>query len=248
MNTVTGSRQYRSVVVEDRPGRRMAIRLTIMLSLVIVGGVAYWLGGRVTLADYERLVGENLKLKSELASTKEKLVISDQKLVNHSMNTEVDRQAVEEVRAAVREHKQTITRLNEEISFYKGLMAPTESERGLGIRSWEVYPTSDPNRFQYKLVMQQLAVNHRVLNGAVTVTLVGRREGIEQSFTLDVISEEVDASDIRLRFKYFQYIDGELQLPEGFVVDRVDIVARASSPKVVKVEKHYGWIVQVAGI
>lgn len=248
MNSVTGSKQYRSVVVVDRPGRRMAIRIAVIVALFVVAGAAYWVGGRVTLSDYERLVEENLVLQQNLASTTADLDQVRQKLANQSLDSEVDRQAVEEIRAAVREHKQTIAKLNEEISFYKGLMAPTESERGLGIRSWEVYPTSDPNRFQYKLVMQQLAVNHKVLSGEVTVTLVGRMAGEERSFTLDILSEDVDKKDIRLRFKYFQYIDGEVQLPEGFVVDRVDILARASAPKVVQVEKHYGWIVQVAGI
>lgn len=248
MDSVTGSKQYRSVVVRDRPGRRMAIRVGVTVSLVVVAGLAFWLGGRATLSDYERLVAENSELQLALQQSQSQLQETRQQLVNESMDSEVDRQAVEEIRAAVREHKQTITQLNEEISFYKGLMAPTERESGLGIRSWEVYPTADPNRFQYKLVMQQLAVNHSVLKGQVTVTLVGRNQGIEESYSLDIVSDDIDGRDIRLRFKYFQYIDGELQLPEGFIVDRVDIVARASAPKVVKVEKHYSWVVQVAGI
>lgn len=248
MNSVTGSKQYRSIVVQDRPGRRAAIRAAVLVGLILTGVIAYWSGGQVVLGDYKRLTAENQRLQEELVKTAAELEETRQKLVNHSLGSEVDRKAVEEIRGVVREHEQTIAKLNEEISFYKGLMAPTERERGLGIRSWEVYPTSDPNRFQFKLVMQQLAVKHSVLSGAVQVTLVGRTNGVEQTFPLDSLSEEVEKRDIRLRFKYFQYIDGELQLPEGFVVDRVDIVANATKPKVVQVEKHYSWIVQMAGI
>ncbi len=248
MGQVTGSKQYRSIVVRDRPGRRLALGLLVAVALLLTGTVSYWQGNRALLDDHRQLKAAHRELKSELEAARTELEQTSQKLANRALESEVDRQAVEEVRAVVREHKETITRLNEEISFYKGLMAPTEQERGLGIRSWEVYPTSDPNRYQYKLVVQQLAVKHNVLSGSVTVTLVGRRDGQEQSYSLELLSPDVEKEAIKLRFKYFQYIEGELQLPDGFVVDRVDIVARANRPKVVKVEKHYGWIVQVAGL
>ena len=60
---------------------------------------------------------------------------------------------------------------------------------------------------------------------------------------LDILSEQVD-KQLKLRFKYFQYIDGELIIPEGFTPERIDIVAKATSPKPVTVDKQYGWIVQ----
>lgn len=248
MDTVVGSKQYRSIVVHDRPGRRLAIRLGVLILLLVASAAAYWIGGRETLGAYQQLKVDYQQAQQALTETQQELAKLSQRLTNQKMGSEVDRQAVEEIRAVVREHKETITKLNEEISFYKGLMAPTERERGLGIRSWEVYPTAEANRFQYRLVMQQLAVKHSVLSGAVSVMLVGRHQGVEQSYSLDILSNEVDKKDIRLRFKYFQYIDGELQLPEGFVVDRVDIVASATKPKKVKVEKHFGWVVQVAGL
>ena len=122
-------------------------------------------------------------------------------------------------------------------------MAPTERERGLSIRSWEVYPTGDPRRFQFKLVVQQLAVKHALLKGGVTVQLVGKQNGVEQIFPLNILSEQIETMPARLRFKYFQYVDGELQLPEGFSVERVDIVAKATAPKAAQIEKHYSWVV-----
>ena len=242
-----GSKQFTSVVVRDRPGRRVAIRIAVVVALVITAVASYWLGGYRIFSDYRQLKADHERLQAVLKDTEAKLEEASQQLANQKLGASVDQQALEEVRATVSEHKQTINRLNEEISFYKGLMAPTDRERGLGIRSWEIYPGKEPGRYQYKLVMQQLAVKHNLLIGSVTVTLVGRMGDKEQSFTLNALSDEVGDRSIRLRFKYFQYIDGELQLPEGFVVDRVDIVAHASKPNAATVEKHYGWVVQVAG-
>jgi hypothetical protein len=244
MNKVIGSKQYRSVVVQDRPERRRLIILTVLLLFVLAVWLGYWLGSPSLQGGCKTLVAEHELTLGQLASLELQYQELNQQLVNISLGAEVDRQTVDNIRAVLGEHKQTITKLNEEISFYKGLMAPTAREQGLSIRSWEVYPTSDPSRFEFKLVMQQLAVKHTVLKGNVVVQLVGKQAGVEQTLPLNVLSEQVEEAAIHLRFKYFQYIDGELKLPKGFVVERVDIIAKATAPKGDQVEKHYSWMVQ----
>jgi hypothetical protein len=123
-------------------------------------------------------------------------------------------------------------------------MAPTDRERGLGIRSWEVYPGNAPGRYQFKLVLQQLALKHSILKGDVVVDIVGKRAGVEQTLPLHSLSEQVKSRAIKLRFKYFQYVDGVFQLPGDFVPERIDIRATATSPKKEQVEKRLSWLVQ----
>ncbi|ARN76364.1 hypothetical protein BST96_10015 [Oceanicoccus sagamiensis] len=205
--------------------------------------MAYWYGGLSIKADYQELLAAHEKAVKQLSLVEARYDDASQQLTNAKLGSDIDREAVNDVRTTVSEHKETINQLNEEINFYKGLMAPTERERGLGIRSWEIYLGSEPNRFQYKLVLQQLALKHTVLKGTVKVNIVGRRNGVEETLSLDILSEQVDKI-LKLRFKYFQYLEGELIIPEGFTPDRIDIVAKATSPKAVTVEKQYGWIVQ----
>lgn len=243
MTEVTGSKQYRSIVVQHRPARRRTIIASFILIAVAIAQLAYWYGGQSLQADYLKLSADHKKVVQQLSLSEAKYQDASQQLTNARLGSDIDRKAVNEVRTTVSEHKETINQLNEEINFYKGLMAPTERERGLGIRSWDVYPGSAPNRFQYKLVLQQLALKHTVLKGTVRVSIVGKRGGVEDILPLDILSEQVD-KQLKLRFKYFQYIDGELIIPEGFTPERVDIVAKATSPKPVTVDKQYGWIVQ----
>lgn len=244
MPEVTGSKQYRSIVVPHRPGQRAA-RLTVLgLLLVSSCGLSYWLGGLFGELNSQQLKAENADLKQQLATVHASWQETSQQLANISTGAEIDRQAVNEVRAVISEHKQTINELNEEITFYKGLMAPTERERGLGIRSWELYPLSEPRRFQFKLILQQLALKHSMLKGVVRVNIVGKRNGVAETLSLDILSKEVDKSAIKLRFKYFQYVEGKLQLPVNFVPELIDIVATATTPKKVTVEKRFSWLVQ----
>ncbi|WP_101759174.1 DUF6776 family protein [Oceanicoccus sp. KOV_DT_Chl] len=249
MSEVKGSKQIRSVVVQDRPERRVLIVSVLLVVLIVAVAIAYWQGGRVLHEQFGQLKIVHQQTLLQLQQTEQQLQQASQQLVNSRVGAEVDREAVDDVRATIREQKQTINELTEEISFYKGLMAPTDRESGLGIRSWEVYAEGDARRLQFKLVLQQLALKHTVLNGNVSVLLVGKQAdaaGIEQeqSYTLDRLSEQVSEKPIKLRFKYFQYVEGELQLPEGFYPERVEIIAKATKPKRAKSEKIYGWVVQ----
>jgi hypothetical protein len=160
------------------------------------------------------------------------------------MGSEVDRKAVDDVRTTVRRQEKTIAELNEEISFYRGLMTPTDRERGLSIRGWELYGGSSPDVFQYKLVLQQLALKHSVLKGSVSVRVMGMENGEQASYSLAELVTDTKKPAFKLRFKYFQNIEGELRVPAGFVPQSIDVVAKATSPKVAKTEKHYSWVVQ----
>ena len=241
-----GSKQYRSIVVQERAGRRIIQRVLMLVSFVVVAITAYWFGG-LSLRNEFQAVSRNFEdVAGQLLAVQIAHKEARQELVNLKVGADIDRTAVNDVRLLVSEYKQTINQLNEEISFYKGLMAPTEKERGLGIRSWEVYPTSEKNEFQYKLVLQQLALKHSVLKGVLSVDIVGRRDNQEDVISLDILSDQIESQGVKLRFKYFQYVEGELLIPEGFTPLRVDVVARASAPKAVTVEKHYGWVVQNA--
>lgn len=244
MATVTGSKQYRSVVVPYQPARRGLLVGLGVVVLSVVALTAYWLGGSSIKRQFDRLELDYEQLAAELEASEAEREQISQQLANSVLGADIDRQAVNDIRATVREHQQTIAQLNEEIGFYKGLMAPTEREKGLSIRSWNVYTTSDPKRFHFKLTAQQLAHKHRLLKGSLNVTITGTMDGEQAALALNSLSEQVESESIKLRFKYFQNIDGELQLPPGFEPMGVNIIAKASTPKVVQIERHFGWSIQ----
>ncbi len=193
-------------------------------------------------SDYQQLTKKHESTLATLNSLETKYQNASQGLANSSVGAEIDRQAVADVRGTVRDHKQTIAELKEEIAFYKGLMSPSDREGGLGIRSWEIYGTNVPQQFQFKLIVQQLARKHVLLNGNVTIILQGKQDGKSKNLSLHQLSEQIKTQNVSLRFKYFQYIEGELILPVGFVPENVDIVAKAEKPKKVQVEKQYKWL------
>ncbi|HEY7883560.1 MAG TPA: DUF6776 family protein [Cellvibrionaceae bacterium] len=241
MVTVKGSKQNNLKVVPYRPVRQVLFFFlgVILIAAAIVGSfyVGQWSGvdgQHSALIERDQLRAERVKLLSEVDSL-------SQQVVNLSLAAEVDKQASAEVRTEVMDLKQQIAGLEADISLYRGLMAPGEDERGLQIGEVNISATSVPNRYRYKLVVQQSATEHQVLNGALKVDVIGRRDGGLIRVPLYQLSEEHESEDILLRFRYFQNVEGELVVPEGFTPERMELIATSTGANAARVEKTVNW-------
>lgn len=244
MAVVKGSKQQRMIVVPYRPW----LKSIVVLVLLAVGAAAvygsYWLGQHENHSLQEEAIAERDHLRVELASTSAEADRLRQEVVNFRLGAEVDRKASEGVRNEVLELKSEIAALQEDISFYRGLMSPTDNARGLTIGSLNVISTGASRQYEYKLVVQQLATKHELLSGSLQFTIVGRQGEELVTLPLKDVSDNVSSKNIKLRFKYFQTIEGRISLPASFEPERIELVAKSTGREPVVVEKKFGWLVQ----
>ena len=170
----------------------------------------------------------------------------EQQLVGLRRSARIDRAAAEQVRGEVVDIENAMASLREELAFYRSLMRPAESNSGLGIRSFQVFPADGPNRFHFELVMQQLALSHRLLKGVVSFSVAGRNAQEAVVLPLKAILTSAGKGRIEFKFKYFEQIRGEIEFPEGFVPEGVNISARAWGRPAQRLEESYPWLVEGA--
>lgn len=244
MSTVKGSNPARLMVVPYRPWRRALASVGVVLTFVLLAVGSYSLGKRHGIALQTDAIAERDQLRLELREQLAESELLSQQVANLKLASEVDKASSEDVRNQVIALKGQIAALEEDITFYKGLMSPTENRSGLTIGSLDVIATSVPRQYDFKLVVQQLATNHQVLNGTLKVEIVGQEAGELRRIPLSQLSPQVEEETIKLRFKYFQNIQGQLQLPEGFEPERIELLANSTGRDGVTVEKKFGWLVQ----
>jgi hypothetical protein len=92
--------------------------------------------------------------------------------------------------------------------------------------------------------VQQSTRKHQLLTGSLNVWVVGELDGKMAKFDLTRLSDDVPNTNIRLRFKYFQAIDGELVLPAGFTPRFVQMSAKSTKPRQSEVSEEFPWPVQ----
>lgn len=244
MPQVKGSKQYHMVVVPYRPVRRALVIVLLLVAAAAAVAASYYRGHQQGMTQQADAVAERDRLREEVAALTRESEELRQRVANLRLGSEVDQQASDEMRNEVIKLEEKIAALEEDITFYRGLMAPGDNDSGLTIGSLNVVGTDTPREYEYKLVVQQLATDHQVLSGYLNFNIVGRRGEQTESIPLHELSAQVENEDIRLRFRYFQNIEGRLTLPEGFEPEGIELVAQSTGSDRKTVEKKFGWLVQ----
>ena len=243
-NVVKGSKQEQMVVVPYRP-RRRALFITVLVSVVAASVVSGFLYGYCQgLSAQGAVQDERDKLKAELSALRIQNTDLSRQVAILDRSSMVDQRATAEVQATIRNLREQLAQLQQDVVFYRQVVSSDTVDTGLIVGQMNIYGTSDPGRFRYKLVMrQQDAGGDSYLRGHVNVNLVGRRGDEQMIFALRDISDEQDQLDIRLGFKYFQTIEGELALPAGFEPERIQIAAVATEPVGKSIDQYFSWMV-----
>ena len=243
-NVVKGSKQEQMVVVPYRP-RRRALLVAVLVSVVagsVVSGFLY--GYYQSLRAQDTVQEERDQLTTEISALRSQNSDLSRQVAILDRSSVMDQRATVEVQVTIRNLRKQLAQLQQDVVFYRQVVSNETVDTGLIVGQMDIYGTSDPDRFRYKLVMrQQDADGDSYLRGHVNVNLVGRLGDEQVIFALRDISDEQDQLDIRLRFKYFQNIEGELALPAGFEPERIQIVAVATEPVGKSIDQYFSWMV-----
>lgn len=240
MAAVKGSKQYQMVVVPHRPIYKTGILLLFVLAMVAFSFLTYEYGMGEGLTLQVEVVKEKDLIKTQLAEATKSVDRMRQEIASLKLGGEVDSRATEEVRQTVEALQDEIALLNEEIMFYKGVMVPNAEDKGLRIERLSIEDTPDPNKFRYSLLLTQIVDKHDYVQGGVEIALVGREGDFDLQLSLSDMSQ-AEKDIIGFRFRYFQNINGELNLPIGFEPRELVIVARSSGRNSQRLEKKFSW-------
>ena len=229
-------------VIYERSSRRRAIKAAFLAALLAV--VAY-LGaeyGRVDAAmDISRTTDERNTFRQQAESlSRENAGLRDRAAILERA-AQVERQAYSHVDETLRDLQDQILDLKEELAFYRGIVTTSGKTRGLAIQSFKLEPNGQDGEYRYKLVLTRAMKNDKVTRGLVSLTVSGEQEGNPRDLTLRDLTGQGQA-ELKLNFRYFQRLEGQLALPQGFVPHRILVSVTTTGKKRSRVEKTYDWL------
>jgi len=240
MAVVKGSLQHKLVIRQERSGEKRRRQLIVAALVLVAAGVGFGLGWMSSGQTLSATTAERDRLHQALAESE--LTVSDlaQKVGILETGGEVDRQAANEVRDTIRALKIQVAGLEEEVSFYKGIMVPGDKPAGLQVGKVLV-SALEGREYRYVVTMTQIAERRRFVSGTLTMNVIGQVDGKAQTLPLHTLDSEASAKGVRFRFRYFQELRGTLTLPEGFEPQHIQLLVKSAGKKPQRVEQTIDW-------
>jgi len=223
------------VVHEHDPLKRGILIGLIVLVLIGLGYLSYDYGHSRADYDYDGLEEQNSVLEERISELVIEIEKTRDELVANQSSSEIEKLAYGEVDQSLRTLQSEVLELKEEVAFYRSIVAPRESARGLRIQRFNVAQAG--KGFRYKLVLTQVIKNSRITRGNVVMQIEGVRKGKSVKLNLTSLSAK-GQKQLDFRFKYFQSFEGDLTLPKDFTPSRVHV--KVSSNRVT-LEKTFAW-------
>ncbi|NMP31899.1 hypothetical protein HII17_10005 [Thalassotalea sp. M1531] len=137
---------------------------------------------------------------------------------------EVEKLANQRARNAIKEMETVHFDVKKELAFYQKIMAPEKQADGLTIDIVDVQATESPNHYRFSVTLVQQTLKKRFAKGNIDLTVLGSQNNKPKKLKLSKISQ-LTKEQLSFSLKYFQRIDGDFTLPEGFVPESLEIKA-----------------------
>jgi hypothetical protein len=136
----------------------------------------------------------------------------------------VDREGYAQVEKSLGDMQSQIARLNQDLSFYRGLVQP-ESLIHVKVQQMQIVPEPSPGQFRLKFVLMQTGKPTKEVSGSAAITIDGLLHGKPSSLNF-VQATPARRVSLAYSFRYFQDYDELIQLPAGFEPTRVGVEIR----------------------
>jgi hypothetical protein len=203
--------------------------LQIAVATTVLGAVAlgYWLG--IGTAELDR---QYLRSLERISAAQETMVAQlNRDLIDARLAQSVDQQAAQSLRSVVSELRSEVTGLEEEVVFYKSLMAPSSLTKGLQIADFQVLGEEQGGEFAFQLLLTQAQVRRDWVQGSVALTVLGSlqdADGGEQRVLSFADLDTQATYPLKFKFRYFQNLTGRIRLPDGFRPHEVQVTVTRS--------------------
>jgi hypothetical protein len=159
---------------------------------------------------------------------------------------EVSRRADNEgyalVQRSLGDMQSQIARLNQDLSFYRGLVQP-DTLVHVKVQQMQIVPQAAAGQFQLKFVLMQTGKPDKEVNGNAVITIEGLQQNKPVKLTFAQASPNHRFS-LNYSFKYFQEYDEQIVLPQGFEPTRIGVDIHSSKDALHSSRQAFVWKAQ----
>ena len=211
--------------------------LLLVLLVLIVAWLAYQQGSGGGAAGF---VGLQADAKHQIEALKEERNALRRELNMVKQAAEIDRESIVLIRDQIKQYQDERLKMEEELAFLRGIVSTTNKKQALRVQNFKLEPGLESGQYIYKFSVSQVINSGILAKGVIELNIEGLLDGRSKRLGLAQVSvEKMDR--IKMRFRFFQNVEGKLQLPEGFEPATIEIDVKPSGGKLESVKESFNW-------
>ena len=198
--------------------RRIAVTALCLVALLF-GAWGLWRTWAPEPADARAQIDER---DDRLEAQQEVIEELQQRVATLSRSDEISRDANRELQGTLAERDEEIAALRADVDFYERFVGATAQRRGLAVHELQLAPRGD-GAWHFTATLTQ-NLNRGVINrGDLVLEIEGTSDGRLRKLDWKQLRQDPQAAAVDYSFRYFQQVEGDLVLPDGFQPVRVAV-------------------------
>lgn len=222
------------VVTEKWSTSRYAVTVAgAVFVILLMIALGYYIGNTHSL----NLIDQNEQLLSEISALSESNDGLEKQLIMQEQLNKVEQAANAEAGQSLDSQMLKIRELERELTFYRNILAPGDSGKGLQIAQF-IQTASGPGKVDWQVSLLQAGSQGKVLQGLATVDLIYTVNGSEERME---IMNGSGNREFGFKFRYFQHLRGELDISSDITPIALEVTARQYGTNSTPVTKRFDW-------
>jgi hypothetical protein len=194
---------------------------------------------------WQAFASDGARTRAELSRTREtarlqarELEQLRQRVATLERSDQISRDANRDLQSTLAARDEEIAGLRADVAFYERLVGATSQRRGLSVHALRMQPQQG-GAWHFTSTLTQNLNRGAISRGRLQLAIEGMRNGRLQRLDWSDLRQQPQAPGIEYSFRYFQQVEGDVALPDGFAPVRVTarLVPRSGAP----VEQSFTW-------
>lgn len=194
-------------------------RTVVAVGLLTAGTVLYFIGRAGLGVDGPYWLATSGDLRNEIRARDAQIRDLRQQVAELDTFKVSQEQERRELARSIGELQAEIAQQRQELEFFRGIVGSANERPGVEIRSLQVVPGIKPGVRLLRVSLVQPGTPSGTIAGSVSTLIEGRLSGK---------LETMPGPSIAYRFRYFQNLEAELILPDGFQPERITLALKPS--------------------
>jgi len=231
------------IIKSPQPGKKALLISVLTAAALGAAYASYYYGHSTAGFDYQQLKLSYEKAQQQLYEADQENTKLREATAVLKKSADIDKKAYSDVDDTLKNLQAEILELKGQVAFYRGIVSPTQNAAGLNITSFKLNKlgAAVDSSYHFKLVLTQVKQNDRMIRGKANITINGLLNGEPKELDVSGLMGKA-RQDLNLRFKYFQTIEGDVVLPDGFVPSRVLVDLQPVGRGQTAISQTYDWL------